>query len=91
MMLPSETWALDSTSQLRAWASDSGLREWVNTRAQLADAPSRIHEWKTHGGPGHEHETPFSNLITDIRPIALPAEREWPDQLVFLDQVRGRA
>jgi hypothetical protein len=23
--------------------------EWVNTRAQLADAPSRIHEWKTHG------------------------------------------
>ena len=25
MMLPSEMWALDSTSQLRAWASDSGL------------------------------------------------------------------
>lgn len=49
--------------------------EWVNTRAQPADAPSRIHEWKTHGGPGHEHETPFSNLITDIRPIVLPAER----------------
>ena len=65
--------------------------EWVNTRAQLADAPSRIHEWKTHGGPGHEHETPFSNLITDIRPIVLPAEREWPDQLDFLDQMRDRA
>jgi hypothetical protein len=30
--------------------------EWVNTKAQLADAPSRIHEWRTHGGPGHEHE-----------------------------------
>ena len=65
--------------------------EWVNTKAQLADAPSRIHEWKTHGGPGHEHETPFSNLITDIRPIVLPAEREWPDQLDFLDQMRDRA
>ena len=65
--------------------------EWVNTKAQLADDPSRIHEWKTHGGPGHEHETPFSNLITDIRPLVLPAEREWPDQLAFLDQMRDRA
>jgi len=37
------------------------------------------------------HETPFSNLITDIRPIVLPAEREWPDQLDFLDQMRDRA
>jgi hypothetical protein len=37
--------------------------------------------WKTHGGPGHEHETSFSDLITDIRPIVLPAERQWPDQL----------
>ena len=65
--------------------------EWVNTKAQLADAPSRIHKWKTHGGTGHEHETLFSNLVTDIRPLVLPAEREWPDQLAFLDQMRDRA
>jgi hypothetical protein len=58
---------------------------------QLADAPSRIHKWKTHGGTGHEHETLFSNLVTDIRPLVLPAEREWPDQLAFLDQMRDRA
>ncbi len=63
--------------------------EWVNTKAQLADTLSRIQGWRTNGGPGHEHEQAFSDLITDIRPIVLPAEREWPDQLAFLDQTRG--
>ena len=62
--------------------------EWVNTKAQLADAPSRIHEWRTHGGPGHEHEQAFSGLITDTRPLKLPVERDWPDQLAFFDQMR---
>ena len=90
MMLPSETWALDSTSQLRAWASDSGLSGSTPKLNSLM-IPSRIHEWKTHGGPGQKHETLFSNLVTDIRPLVLPAEREWPDQLAFLDQMRGRA
>jgi hypothetical protein len=64
--------------------------EWVYTKAQLADAPSRVHEWRTYGDPGHEHETDFQNLITDTRPLILPAEHEWPDQLAFFDQMRCR-
>jgi hypothetical protein len=64
-------------------ASKGPWVEWVNTKAQLADAPSRIQEWRTYGGLGHEHETAFSNLITDTRPLILPTEHEWPVQLAF--------
>ena len=90
MMLPSETWALDSTSQLRAWASDSGLN---GSTPELNSLMPRLAftNGKPTGAPDTSTRPPFSNLITDIRPIALPAEPEWPDQLVFLDQMRGRA
>jgi len=62
--------------------------DWVSTDAQLADPPSRIQEWRANGGSGHKHEATFASIVTHQRPLVLPVEDAWHDNVKFFDNMR---